>query len=549
MASAFGPAMVGGFLGHAFGGATGAAFGAAAGSAPGAAADLKAAEAALVTARAALAASQAGLVTANAALTSARAALAAGTGTQRDVDAAQRGFGAATRGVAGAASKVGKAEGGVDAAAAAAEMPVIGMIVSAAKIVNEQFDKVAAGLGEANTAVIHFATGMAQTFGVPKSIAELGGAVLNLFSPLKAAEMGVKGLQFALMPLLNLDKPGEILKDVFKSVADVGSKLVTVFLDLRDPAAMLTQAISPFISQVNKFNPGIVERMNLAFDNLSAAAGRIFEPIITVAEGFADHLNRIYTTIGPQMQSLVASIAGPISALAREFVDGFFGMIQQSIPVFQQMIESMRPLGPVVRDLGSAMIKAAGSIIAFMAPVIAAGANFVAWMHSSGLGFEVLKIAAIALGVVLAGLAIGFASVFGPFILLGAAIVAVVYGLYKLADTLASVTGFKSWIENKGRQFGEWLGTRRPEGSTTTAPIAATGGMTYAAQPARHISIEDVGMEARRAAFSQGSDVQTQQLRTQEQIAAAAQAQLVLLRQLVQQGALSINALPPGVMI
>ena len=54
---------------------------------------------------------------------------------------------------------------------------------------------------------------------------------------------------------------------------------------------MLSQVVGPFVNQVNKFNPGIVDRMNIAFDNVSAAAGRMFEPIIVAqAIEFADEL-------------------------------------------------------------------------------------------------------------------------------------------------------------------------------------------------------------------------------------------------------------------
>ncbi len=43
--------------------------------------------------------------------------------------------------------------------------------------------------------------------------------------------------------------------------------------------------------------------------------------------------------------------------------------------------------------------------------------------------------------------------------------------------------------------------------------------MTMAGQPARHVGIEQVGMEARAQAFSQQQSVQEQQLGAQQQMA------------------------------
>lgn len=391
--------------------------------------------------------------------------------------------------------ELGKASKAVDAASAATGIPAVGMVVAGAQLINDQFDKLSGGLGKANETVVGFATGFATTLGVPKSLADLGGSVLGLVSPLKGLEVGVKAAQFVMMPILNLDKPGEIVKDVFKGIADVGSKVVTVLLDLRDPANMLRQSIGPFVGQINKFNPGAVDRMNLAFDNLSAAAGRIFEPIIGPVTAFADELNVLYTSVQSELRPVFGetatlirdSLRQPIVmlvGLARDgapYVQSFLGVIRSGGEVIMPFVRLGMEAGRQLFDLGQVVWKVQGALFDLWRPLIPFSTNLTNVVG----GLQLFSATLTTVTGVLNDAAGQFAWA---------------------ARRLTSINpGARPEMRDPREIFREaWL---RLQG-TGNNPLQ--GGQTVAAQQARHIGIEDVGMEARRSAFSQGQDVQAQ---------------------------------------
>jgi len=466
---------------------------------------------------------------------------------------------------------------------AAAGAGAAGLIIAAAIAVNAGFDALAEGLGGASDKAVAFATGMAQAGGVPKSVADLGGSILNLVSPLKAAEVGINAMQFAISPILNLDKPGKIVTEVWTGVAQVGQSLVRVFLDLRDPAAMLSQAVAPFVNQVNKFNPGIVERMNLSFDHLTAAAGRWFQPVIEAAEQFANVLNQIYTAMVPDITPLIAGIVDPVKQMAEEFVGGFFGMIRANMPVFQGMVEDFRRLQPAVSGLGSAVIKVAefaiqaagtfasgfASVVETIYPYIREGLSVlsplwgiaregwrtltVLWDVAKTVGEELVRI-----GDGIGTLDFVVWSLITSLQTLAAAVSATASHLRRTVDTMINpvanpgqtlqmtMGGGAGLFINDFRAALERIRSLSP---SQGAPTPGGMGMTYSAQPARHVGIEEVGLEARRQAFSQGTSVAERTAQSAEQIAQNTAQQLEILRQLVAQGALSINQVPPGVML
>jgi len=425
------------------------------------------------------------------------------------------------------ASGAAAGAGGIGSSLAAAAGPV-GLAIGAAMLVNSGLNKVGDSLHAANSAVAGFATGMAQTLGIPPHIAELGGAVMTLFSPLKGIEIGLKAMQFMIAPLLNLDKPGEILKEVFMGMATIGAKLVTVMWDLRDPAAMLTSAISPFVSQVNKFNPGIVSIMNLAFDNLSASAGRIFEPIIIAAGDFADELNQLFTGIAGPMRGFVGEFIEPIKGMAREFAVGMIGMVQDSMPILRQ---AFKDLQPVIQDFGRFVITASGWVVRGFGMIVSAIGPTIQFFrdHSTAIGvaFGVVAGAALAVATIIIGpvivplvaLGTAAAALVAPFVLLGFVINKVID---YIADKIPGGGGVGGAVKGGllgtlifpgvgtviGAAIGGYLGSRpgaAPGSAAAAAPIQGRD-MTYAAQPSRHVGIEDVGLEARRSAFSQGSN-------------------------------------------
>lgn len=461
------------------------------------------------------------------------------TGGGNTTAAGGMGGGEPPGGVPGGAGAAAEGGGGAMAAAGPAAMAL-----GAALALNKAIDAVSGSLLGANDALIGFGTGLARSVGVPKEIADLGGSVANLFSPLRLAADGLKLFQFAAMPLLNLDKPGELLKSTFTAIADVGKAFVAVLWSARDPVQMLTAAVSPFVNQVGKWNPAAIDRMNLAFDNLSAAAGRMFAPIITAVTGFADELNVLYTSLAPEMESLVQAVVTPIRDFAREFAVGFVGVVREGIPVFRGMMEDMKPLGPMVSagirlimDGVSLFVTGAGQAVSFLTPIFTSimdevtpafrvGAEIVRGLFQTFIGIK------DAVMLVTEGLR----PLFSALVTIGTYTNPVVFAFVTLASQTKNLTAvfaasagtladiirrmresptspiraIREGFAGFGARFDASLSRMNTPGPTTPGGVPLTGPTTTAAQQARHVGIEDVGLEARRAAYSQGADVASQ---------------------------------------
>lgn len=412
-------------------------------------------------------------------------------------------------------------------ATAAAAGPA-GLAIAAATAVNAGIDKFTGKLDDASKATTDFAVSMAQTVGVPRSITELGGAVLGIVNPLNVLSAGVKVMQTAMLPLLNLDKPGELVKDAFAGIANVGAKLASVMLDMRDPAAMLSQVTAPFVNQVQKFSPGVVERFNLALDNLSASAGRMFEPIIFAATGFANDLNRLYTSMGGPVRELILEIGPPIREMGLEFAQGMMGLVQQSLPAIRQAFNDLKP---ALEEFGRFVVTASGWVVrgftwfaSEVGPMIAGmvepAKEFGRLLMEGGRivreGVGLLgDIGPTIIRTVIAGFTFG-QSLWIEMLMPEGLSLASVFSVLRIAvigaaatlSAMITVIRSPSQIGNYSQLYFDAARRIMTPAPAVAAPARPSGPMTIAAQQARHVGIEDVGLEARRSAFSMGRDPQ-----------------------------------------
>lgn len=389
----------------------------------------------------------------------------------------------------------GNAAAGGAAGGAVAVAGPVGLALMAGEAVKKVVEGVRDSLYGADANVREFGEGMAQVVGVPKSIAELGGSLFSFFSPLRIAGSLIG----------SLSNPTEMFKNGLISATDVLGKTIKVFSDLRDPSNLIRGAVSPFQSQVQAYNPGAVDRLNLALDNLSAAMGRIFEPIIEGARGFADELNVLFTGVAPDLRDAVTRFVQPMVGFGREVMIGFVDGAQRISISLGPIASRLLEFAPIV----GTWIGGAGTLIAFLVDV--ARPTF----ERLTTAVENTTIALMAAGRTIEQRFDQFRNAPGvaQAANVGGAVNNVVgqannalWGLFGRGARQAA-----DFVEpNFMRNFNDI----RNEIRQGREPLA--GAMTFAAQPARHVGIEQVGMDARAAAFSQGGTIEEQQLVVQQ---------------------------------
>ena len=292
------------------------------------------------------------------------------------------------------------------------------------------------------------------------------------------------------------------LKESADKLSDTFTRLVSMSMN---PAGTISSQISPFQSQVNAYNPAAIDRLNFALDNLSASVGRWFEPIITEARTFADDWNRINTEVGPMIRGFIAEIGPPIREMLTAGVKVFVGAIGFAVEQFRPLVQELTPI-----------------LTGFTGSFNAVGETFRAFV---GVGRSAVSIfmtvysAFDRLNQSLTGMSIIDQAV-NNLELFAAALSATV-GVMEdfISDPAAAISNNAMRVlgmETNGPTFIDRFMASRQQMAN---PAATQPGMTFAAQPARQIGIEEIGMEARRNAFSQGESIQERQLTVQGEIA------------------------------
>ncbi len=236
--------------------------------------------------------------------------------------------------------------------------------------------------------------------------------------------------------------------------------ITDVVKQLANLPSTLTQAFAPVNQLVEAFDPGLVQLFNQAIRDLTASLGRIFQPITEAGVKVADVFNSLFTELGPVFTPIVRQVAGVLQQLAPIVANSLKPPLEALAPVIGQVVGA---LGPVLTDLAPLMAEQARNL----ADVIT-------------LFGELAKV------------------VLPP-------VVTVVREFARaLTDTLA-------WIRDALRRIGIGSGSAR---NRPTAPVDLSQ-RTFAAGPAQVIGIEQLGEQARTAAFG-ARTVAERQLEEQE---------------------------------
>lgn len=290
-----------------------------------------------------------------------------------------------------------------------------------------------------------------------------------------------------------LTDPISLLADGVESLADVVVTAKEAFASLIqkgiNPAATLSGMTQPFESQVRAFNPGTSERYDLALQNLSAAAGKMFQPIIESARTFADDLNRLYTAIAEPVSNLFGTISSSVKEFNTEFSVGFVRLVKDAAQFLQPFAEQLRPLasfmGGVLRD---AMVKTADlfkELGSMFGPTMSQA------VETTIVAIRSLSTSLMGLGNVVASqtrlLAVGVAN-----------------------SPAGQVAGFEMNRWNNMIEFNNRWSLMGMLGGGGNTSSQIEGPMTFAAQQARQIGMEEIGQQARASAFSQAGSLQQQ---------------------------------------
>lgn len=306
-----------------------------------------------------------------------------------------------------------------------------------------------------------------------------------------AAGAGTAGGPLGVATMLTVTAMG-MLKDKLMDLTRMAS----------DPKSVLGAMVAPYQSQVAAYNPASVERFNLALDNLSAAAGYILEPIVTGARDLADELNVLITSVGPDLRGAIQ----PVIPLFRDFViegsTGFLGLLRDGAVVLRGWLPELKDLGAVVGrglrvvfDAAMPLGRALYELVEFVNLPFRALSGFGSTLETTT---TLLRVFAATLAAVSQGASNGLDNWDWTNVVAGAL-------QFSPVGPLAAAYNWNTVLRSGQSPADAFRAVWN-----ATSPAATNGAMTMATQPARQISIEQAGMDARQQAFSLGADAAAQ---------------------------------------
>lgn len=143
-------------------------------------------------------------------------------------------------------------------------------------------------------------------------------------------------------------------------VAAAGRLPGAAIAGLAGAASGAVSAISGLAQAVGRFveasNPAEMMRFQIAMRDLSAAVGRVFEPVILVLTEFANVVNSFITSLQPVIGPIVAQLAAAWGMLARAVLDAVAPIVESLVPVFGLLADVvLPPLVAVFRALSDAI--------------------------------------------------------------------------------------------------------------------------------------------------------------------------------------------------
>ena len=295
---------------------------------------------------------------------------------------------------------------------------------------------------------------------------------------------------------------------------DATMGVVNKFTDLAsmaaNPKGVVGGFVSPFTSQVGAYSPASVDRFNLALDNLSASVGVWFQPIIDSARDFADEWNRINSSVGPDIRSFVEAIIPPLKEAFTGGVGAFVDLLAFGAREMRPIVEAFAPAGKIATRILEKFGELGESVIRVFEKAFGGQGGLISTTEGLMKVFDSLADTLEDLIDVIMKVQEAYAESAGSV----------------SEDARERGNALREWLNAQGLQlnvarFGGIFNAIRPLGEEeqrTRRERPTRNAFTHAAQEARHIGIEEVGLEARRAAFSQGTDYNQQTAGNTEQI-------------------------------
>lgn len=252
------------------------------------------------------------------------------------------------------------------------------------------------------------------------------------------------------------------------AVGAAAAGVTAAFNLLVNSAGVLQQSLSPFTQLVQQFDPGVAQRFMMALEDLQASLGQAFVPLVQVGAQVADMLNSVFTQLAPAILPVVGMVSEALRDLAGSYLSALRPVLAATVPLLALFAEQLKPLGETfgqtVQQMGGLVTDVLGALLPLAQSVIPA--------LTTGLRtfYSVVNEVIVHLR---AGLAV----------------------LKHMIDTWNEAGAWSP--ERLQRVFDNALqSARRP-----LPQIEANAARTFAARPASVVGIEDIGRNARLAAF------------------------------------------------
>ena len=190
--------------------------------------------------------------------------------------------------------------------------------------------------------------GLGYKGGLPGAVAATGGAIGG------EGAAGVLGGPAGLAAISGVVAFETSIKSVIGASKLLAGTFLSVVSTAKNPSALLGGVASSVTSQVGAYSPAAVERFQIRLDNLSAALGRGFEPLLTILGDVADQWNELATETAPQIRSIIGELGPPIKDVAKvigtetvaalrdiaAWAKPFIGDLQQLTPSAGQLVQT-----------------------------------------------------------------------------------------------------------------------------------------------------------------------------------------------------------------
>ena len=376
-------------------------------------------------------------------------------------------------------------------------------------------------------------------------VALIGGAGIALAAKgiVVAAKGIIKGIELAAKGII------AITKGLFNGISGAAMAPVAAFGAVAGAFTGIIDIASKFVSALN---PGIMEQLQLAFDDLFAVVGRAFVPVmaavIPIVRTFADALVPVIQSLMPTFKTLadtmlkvaipvIAAFAGvlftmspffkllaeAVSRLVGRFAGALIPIVEKLLPLYMKTFEALLSLEPALTKLLDTVIQ---MVLALLPPIVDGLVPIVGFL----------------------------AETFGGLVSIVADAVKALtdFSVATIGAAKSLVDGIADWVIETFIGDLKQLGFNQPNQEATKRPglqipkFEQDGSRGAAAKGASFIGFADYGRQLMEAAF--GSGANTPEMRTAE----AAEKMANGIDQLVQQGdknapQFNINQLAKGV--